>query len=58
MSGGHIREIFTTYTEALKCFAALERQLVGSNPLFVSEIDADVIKRLSAQSNCYDKCLN
>ena len=55
MSREHIREISTTDTEALKRFAALERQLVGSNPLFVSEIDADVIKRLSGRSNFFSE---
>jgi GNAT superfamily N-acetyltransferase len=55
MSREHIREISTTDTEALKRFAALERQLVGSNRLFVSEIDADVIKRLSGRSNFFSE---
>src|SRR5688500_8752477 len=55
MSREHIREISPTDTEALKRFAALERQLVGSNPLFVSEIDEDVIKRLSGRSNFFSE---
>ncbi|MEW5975065.1 MAG: GNAT family N-acetyltransferase [Acidobacteriota bacterium] len=55
MSKESIREISTTDTEALKRFVALERELVGSNPLFVSEIDADVVKRLSRQSKFFSE---
>jgi GNAT superfamily N-acetyltransferase len=55
MSREHVREISTTDTKALKRFAALERQLLGSNPLFVSEMDADVIKRLSGESNFFSE---
>src|SRR5687767_13726944 len=55
MSREQVREISTIDTKALKRFAALERQLVGSNPLFVSEIDADVIKRVSGKSNFFSE---
>ncbi len=50
MSETTVREVPTTNARALRSFVALERQWVGSNPLFVSEIDADVIKGLSGRS--------
>ena len=50
-----VREISTSDTGALKRFVALERKFIGSNPLFVSEIDADVIKYLSGRSNFFSE---
>ena len=50
-----VREISTSDTRALKRFVALERKFVGSNPLFVSAIDADVIKCLSGRSNFFSE---
>ena len=35
MSSEGVREISTSDTRAVKNFVALERKLVGSNPLFV-----------------------
>jgi GNAT superfamily N-acetyltransferase len=55
MSREQVREISTTDTSGLKRFAALERQLASSHPLFVSEIDADVIKRLSGESEFFSE---
>jgi GNAT superfamily N-acetyltransferase len=45
-----VREVSTSDTGALQSFVALERKLVGSNRLFVSDIDSDVMKRLSGRS--------
>jgi ribosomal protein S18 acetylase RimI-like enzyme len=53
MSGQGIREVSTTDTAGLKRFARLERQLVGSSPLFVSDIDSDIAKRLSGRSHFF-----
>ncbi len=50
MSNESVREISTSDKSALKLFVALERKFDGSNPLFVSEIDADVINSLSGHS--------
>jgi ribosomal protein S18 acetylase RimI-like enzyme len=50
MSQTNVREIPTTDRKGLKSFVALERQWVGTNPQYVSEIDADVIKGLSGRS--------
>lgn len=50
MNSSRVREISFSDTAALKGFVELERKLVGSNPLFVSDIDSDVIKRLSGKS--------
>jgi len=47
MSQTSVTEIPTTDGKGLKSFVALERQWVGTNPQYVSEIDADVIKSLS-----------
>jgi len=48
-----IKEISTTDRMALKDYFALERHFVGSNPRFVSEIDEDVINRLSGRSSFF-----
>jgi len=48
-----IKEVSITDKVALKNFARLERQFLGSNPLFVSEFDDDVINRLSGRSSFY-----
>lgn len=53
MSGESIKEISMSDKKALKGFVSLERQFVGSNPLFVSDIDVDVINRLSGRSSFY-----
>lgn len=45
-----VSEISTSDRGAVKSFVALERKLVDSNPRFVSDIDSDVIKRLSGRS--------
>jgi len=50
MNISRVREISSSDTAALKGFVELERKLVGSNPLFVSDLDRDVIKRLSGKS--------
>ena len=50
MSHTNVREIPATDSNGLKSFVALERQWVGTNPRYVSEIDADVIKGLSGRS--------
>jgi hypothetical protein len=50
MSSERVREISPFDREALKGFVELERKLVGLNPLFVSDFDSDVIKRLSGKS--------
>ncbi len=50
MSKGAVKEIATSDKGALKRFVAFERQLAGSNPLFVSDIDDDVVNRLSGRS--------
>ena len=48
-----VRELSTSDPAALKSFIALERKLIGASPLFVSEIDADVLKCLSGRSKYY-----
>ena len=48
-----VREISTSDKRALKLFIALERHFVGSNPLFVSDTDADVTNRLSGRSHFF-----
>ena len=50
MSQTNVREIPATDGEGLKSFVALERRWVGTNPQYVSQIDADVIKGLSGRS--------
>lgn len=55
MSNEYVRELSISDKKALKNFVALERKLVGSNPLFISEIDADVIKGLSGRSKFFSK---
>ena len=50
MSKEHIRQVSPSDASVLKNFVTLERDLLSSNPLFVSEIDADVIKQLSGES--------
>jgi ribosomal protein S18 acetylase RimI-like enzyme len=45
-----VREIAAGDTRGRNRFIELERELVGSNPLFVAEIDAEVNKRLSGRS--------
>jgi len=45
-----VREIAADDARGRKRFIALERELVGSDPLFVAEIAADVDKRLSGRS--------
>ena len=49
----HVRELSTSDPAALKTFITLERKLIGASPLFVSEIDADVLKCLSGRSKYY-----
>lgn len=55
MSREGVKEISTSDKKALKNFVALERQFVGSNPLFVSDIDEDVINRLSGRSKFFSE---
>jgi GNAT superfamily N-acetyltransferase len=50
MKNESVRKLSPSESRALKSFVELERKLVGSNPLFVSELDHDVIKRLSGKS--------
>src|SRR3954471_22954073 len=45
-----VRQIEPEDKRGRKRFIGLERELVGSNPLFVAEIDAEVDKRLSGRS--------
>ena len=49
----HVRELSTSDPAALKTFITLERRLIGASPLFVSEIDTDVLKCLSGRSKYY-----
>jgi len=51
----NIKQVSTKDKEALKNFVALERQFIGSNPLFVSEIDKDVIHRVSGRSSNFSE---
>ncbi len=53
MSETAVREVLPSDARALKSFVALERHWIGSNPLFVSEIDADVIRGLSGRSEFF-----
>jgi GNAT superfamily N-acetyltransferase len=53
MNNAIVRKLSYSDRRALKHFVELERKLVGSNPLFVSELDSDVIKRLSGKSVFY-----
>jgi len=48
-----VKELSTSDSAALKSFVVLERTLVGASPLFVSEIDADVLRCLSGRSRYY-----
>jgi hypothetical protein len=48
-----VREISPSDADALKAFIRLERDLVGAGPLFISEADADLKKRLSGRSAFY-----
>ena len=50
-----VQELSTSDSAALKRFVVLERTLVGANALFVSEIDADVLKCLSGRSKYYSE---
>jgi hypothetical protein len=50
MNNDSVRKLSPSDSRALKGFVELERKLVGSNPLFVSELDRDVIKHLSGKS--------
>ncbi len=45
-----VRKIPISNGKLLKEFVELERKLIGANPLFVSEIDSDIFKRLGGQS--------
>lgn len=53
MASTQVREISTDDARSVKQFVALERQWVGANPQFVSEIDADVCKALSGRSEFF-----
>lgn len=55
MSEMTVREVLPGNASGLKSFVALERQWIGSNPLFVSEIDADLIKCLSGRSEFFSE---
>jgi GNAT superfamily N-acetyltransferase len=48
-----VREVSPSDADALKAFIRLERDLVGAGPLFISEADADLKKRLSGRSAFY-----
>ena len=52
-AGTVVRQVLTSDSKSLKEFVQLERKLVGSNPLFVSEIDSDIGKRLAGRSAFY-----
>jgi len=51
----NIKEVSTTDKVALKNFVRLERQFIGSHPMFVSEIDKDVIHRVSGRSSNFSE---
>lgn len=53
MTNEVVRKLSPSDSRALKGFVELERKLVGSNPFFVSELDRDLIKRLSGKSAFY-----
>jgi GNAT superfamily N-acetyltransferase len=55
MSETTIKEVCPSDARALRSFVALERRWIGSNPLFVSEIDADVIRGLSGRSEFFSE---
>ena len=50
MSSTGVRDISVSNREALKNFVALERELLGSYPLYILEMESDLFKRLSGQS--------
>lgn len=54
MSQATVREIPVADSHASKKFVALERQWIGDNRHYVSEVDADVIKALSGKSAFFD----
>ena len=45
-----VRKVPISNGKLLKEFVGLERKLIGANPLFVSEIDSDILKRLGGKS--------
>jgi len=45
-----VRKVPISNRALLKEFVGLERKFIGANPLFVSEIDSDIVKRLGGQS--------
>ena len=45
-----VRKVPISNSKMIKEFVELERKLIGENPLFVSEIDSDIFKRLRGQS--------
>jgi GNAT superfamily N-acetyltransferase len=53
MSSGDVREITASDKAAVTRFVCLERQFVGSNALFYSESDADIVKALSGRSSFF-----
>ena len=55
MSPATVRAVQPGDAKALGSFVALEREWNGSNPLFVSEIDADVLNALSGRSKFFDE---
>lgn len=50
MSAVSVREVVASDAAAVKRFVHLERQVVGGNPLFYAEPDADIAKALSGGS--------
>jgi GNAT superfamily N-acetyltransferase len=50
MKNESVKKLSPSDSRVLKGFVELERKLVGSNPLFVSELDRDVIRHLSGKS--------
>jgi hypothetical protein len=51
----HVSQIGVKDARGRKQFIGLERELVGRDPLFVADIDADVNKRLSGRSAFSEK---
>ena len=58
MNGEPVRQIASSDPRALAEFVRLERRLVGSYALFISDVDSDVTKRLEAKSAFLSEAAN
>lgn len=54
MSNPTVRTVSAANSSDLKYFVRLERELLQANPLYVAEMEADVIKLLSKKSSLYE----